>query len=306
MAYPVGAGNAAYSGKLIPEIWSTKLLLKWYDASIIPQVTNTEYEGEIKDQGDKVIIRTVPDLTIRDYAKGQDLVYEQPESENIELLVDQGHYWAFRCDDVDKAQFDIEWMSKWSDDAGEQMKIKIDTNVLTYMYPLVASANKGATAGRKSAAFNLGASGSPVAITKTNILDYIAALGTVLDENNVPETGRWLVLPPLFSWMIKTSDLKDASLSGDGTSILRNGRVGMIDRFTVYTSNLVPTVTDGADTVHQIMAGVKYATTFATQVTKTENLRAQTTFGDLVRGLMVYGRKVIKPEGLALLYAKKG
>jgi hypothetical protein len=306
MAYPTSPGAAGYSGTFIPEIWSSKLLVKWYDGSVVPQITNTAYEGEIRDQGDKVIIRTVPDLTIRTYAKGQELTYEQPESENVELLIDQGYYWAFRCDDVDKAQFDIEWMSKWSDDASEQLKIQIDTNVLAHMYPLVAAANKGATAGRKSASFNMGVSGTPVALTKTNILDYIAALGTILDEQNVPETGRWIVLPPHFMWMLKISDLKDASLSGDGTSILRNGRVGMIDRFTIYSSNLVPTVTDGSDTVYQIMAGTKDATTFATQVTKTETLRSQSTFGELVRGLMVFGRKVIKPEAIGLLYAKKG
>lgn len=306
MAYPISQGQAAYSGSFIPEVWSSKLIVKWYDGSVVPQITNTDYEGEIRDQGDKVIIRQIPDLSVRDYAKGQDLVYEQPESENVELMIDQGHYWAFKCDDVDKAQFDIDWMNKWSDDASEQLKIKVDTNVLAYMYPQVAAANKGATAGRVSSSFNLGASGSPVALTKSNILDYIAALGSVLDEQNVPEQGRWLVLPPHFMWMIKTSDLKDASLSGDGTSILRNGRVGMIDRFSLYSSNLVPTVTDGADTVYQIMAGTKHATTFAAQVTKTEQLRAQTTFGELVRGLFVYGRKTVKGEAMALLYAKKG
>jgi hypothetical protein len=304
MAYPVAAGNAEYSGVWIPEIWSSKLLVKFYDASVVPSITNTDYEGEIKNGGDKVIIRTVPDVTIRDYVKGQELVYEQPESDNVELLIDQGHYWAIAVDDVDKAQSDVDWMNKFSDDAGEQMKIKVDTTVLAGIKTAAVATNKGATAGRKSAAFNLGTTGSPVSLTKSNILDYIAAVGTVLDENNVPETGRFMVLPPLFTWMIKTSDLKDASLSGDGSSILRNGRIGMIDRFEIFSSNLVPTYS--SDSAYYLLAGTKDATTFAAQVTKTEKLRAQTTFGELVRGLMVYGYKVVKPECLALLYAKKG
>lgn len=194
-------------------------------------------------------------------------------------------------------------MNKFSDDAGEQMKIKVDTNVFGGIKLAAHSSNQGATAGRNSKGFNLGTSGSPVALSKTNILDYIAALGTVLDEFNVPETGRFLVLPPIYIWMLKTSDLKDASLTGDGTSVLRNGRVGMIDRFETFSSNLLPYNT--SDSAYYLLAGTKDATTFAAQVTKTEKLRAQSAFGELVRGLMVYGYKVIKPDCLAMLYATK-
>lgn len=301
--YPVAPGHTVYSGTFIPEIWSTKLNYKFYDASIVPQIVNMDWEAEIKKHGEKVIIRTTPDITIRDYVKGQDLIYEEPEEETTELLIDQGHYWATQCDDVDKAQFDIAWQEKWSDDASEQLKIKVDNNVLNNVYPDIAAANKGTTAGRKSAAFNLGTSGSPIALTKTNILDYIVHVNTVLDEQNIPETGRWLVLPAVFCNLIKRSDLKDASLAGDTTSILRNGRIGMIDRTEVYKTNLLTGTDEGGSNAYHILGGHKSGITFAGQVTKTDTLKAQTTFAQLVRGLFVYGFKVNRPESVVGLYA---
>ena len=123
--------------------------------------------------------------------------------------------------------------------------------------------------------------------------------GSVLDEQDVPENGRYLILPPTLIGLIKQSDLKDASLAGDGTSILRNGRVGMIDRFTIYLSNLLSTFTGGGgEAATNVIFGQRHALTFASQLIKNENLRAERTFGELFRGLQVYGFKVIKPEAL--------
>lgn len=259
---------------------------------------------EIKNYGDAVIIRTVPDINIHDYVPGMTLVHQHPASDPVTMYIDQAHYFDFVIDDIHKAQTDLSLVDKWSGDASEKLKIKIDTNVLGTIPADVHASNKGAAAGAKSGAFNLGATGSPVTITKSNVVDYIVHLGTVADEANWPESGRWVVLPPLFANMIKRSDLKDASLSGDGTSMLRNGRLGMIDRFVLYQSNLVASVTDGADTVHKVMAGHKDGLTFAAQMSKSETLRGESTFGDIIRGLTLYGFKVVKPEALALLYAK--
>ncbi|HKJ72978.1 MAG TPA: hypothetical protein VKA19_02585, partial [Alphaproteobacteria bacterium] len=116
-----------------------------------------------------------------------------------------------------------------------------------------------------------------MAIDKTNVLDFIADLGSVLDEQNVPESDRWLVAPPWFTNLIKKSDLKDASLSGDNTSIMRNGRLGMIDRFTIYQSNLMAKTTDGSYSVTNMIAGHKSALTFASQLLNNETLRGEST-----------------------------
>lgn len=305
MAYPAVAGQPTYSGVFIPEIWSTKLIEKYYDATVLSQISNTDYEGEIKSQGDKVIIRTDATLEINDYSIGQTLVNQRPVGDKMELLIDKGMYWSAIIDDVIEKQQDINQMNRWSADAAEQLKIKLDSRVLGAIVPDIAAANKGATAGRLSGTLNLGATGAPLAVSKANILDTILYMGQVLDEQNVPESGRFLILPYWATTRLKMSDIKDASLVGDGTSVLRNGRVGIIDRFTVYNSNLLPTYTDGADKTTHFLAGTKAGLTFATQLTNTETLRAESTFGNIMRGLMVYGHKVVKPEALTAVYAKQ-
>jgi len=303
--YGAGAGVDAYVGKFIPEVWSGKLAVKFYLSTCLTEITNNDWEGEIKDQGDKVKIRSVPTVTIRDYQKGQTLQTERPGTTVIELVIDQGKYWAVVVDDVDAVQSDIKLMDQFGQDAAEQMKIAVESTVFATAYTGAHADNKGATAGAKSNDINLGAAGTPLQITKENVLDWIVDMGLVLDEQNVPETGRWLLLPAWVCAMIKKSDLKDASISGDGTSILRNGRVGMIDRFTLYSSNNLPQALDGANMAYEVMAGTKDAISFASQITKTESIRAESTFGDLLRGLNVFGFEVTKPEALVHSHIRK-
>jgi hypothetical protein len=310
MSYPAAAGFrdiGATSMRYNPAIYSGKLLVKFYDATVLAAISNTDHEGEIKEQGDTVYIRSTPTITMKSYSKGMTLVNEQPVATPVTLTIDKGYYWAFVTDDVDDKQTDLKnYTNKWTADASEQMKIQVDTEVLGSVYSDAHASNIGTTAGVKTAGFNLGTSGSPIALTKSNILEYLVDCGTVLDEQSVPETGRWLVIPPWAAGLIKKSDLKDASLSGDGTSIMRNGRLGMIDRFTLYSSNLLTSASDGGHTAFYMMFGTTHAITFAAQLTKNENLRNPFGFGTLYRGLMIYGRKVVKSEALGVLYAYKG
>jgi len=297
MSFPVASPRTVnYSGNFIPEIWSGKLIENFYDATVLSAITNTDYEGEIRQHGDTVNIRTTPELTIRDYEKGMTLTVENPDKAKIQLLIDKGEYFAAVEDDVDRIQSDIVLMNTWSKDASEKMKIKIDQRVLAAMPAGVATANKGATAGRISGNIDLGTTGTPIAITKSNVLEYMVDLGTVLDEANAPESDRFIVIPAKMAGLIKKSDLKDAALAGDSVSLLRNGRLGMIDRFTVYMSHNLP-VTSGK---FSILAGHKMGTTFASQMTNMETIRSEHTFGNIIRGLQVYGYKVVKPEALAL------
>jgi N4-gp56 family major capsid protein len=252
--------------------------------------------------GDKVIIRTVPDITVSDYQIGQSLSNQTPEKANVELAIDQAKYFSVIVDDVDKAQSDLDLMGKFSDDASEQMKTKIDANVLAHVGANVATANAGSSAGIISGNLGLGTAAAPLTITKSTILDTILKAGQALDEQNAPETGRWIVLPAWAVAMIKGSDLKDASLSGDSTSIMRNGRVGMIDRFTIYLSNNLNLVT-GSNAHTQIIAGHTSGITFASQITNVETLKSESKFGTIVRGLNVFGRSVVKPESLVLIRA---
>lgn len=305
MAFPVAPGGANYTGNFIPEIWASKLIENFYDATVLSAISNTDYEGEIKQHGDKVNIRTTPELTIRSYEKGMKLMVERPDKPKVVLNIDQGEYFAAIEDDVDKTQSDINLMQNWSRDASEKMKIKIDSNVLTGMLPDISSQNMGATAGRISGNINLGAAGAALQVTKTNVLDYIVDAGLVLDEANAPESNRFMVVPAWMAALIKKSDLKDASLTGDGTSVLRNGRIGMIDRFTLYVSHNLNRVTDGGNQCFSVIAGHKMGLTFASQMTEMETLRSESTFGSIIRGLQVYGFKVVKPEALAKLYCRQ-
>ena len=301
MSFPVAGGRPNYSGNFIPEIWSGKLIENFYDATVLAAISNTDYEGEIRNMGDTVNIRTTPEITIRDYVKGQTLTVENPDKPKIQLVIDKGEYFACVEDDVDKVQSDINLMDTWSKDASERMKIKIDQRVLTDLLPDIAATNKGGTAGEQSASFNLGTTGAPLTVSKdgasstTSVIDLIVDMGTVLDEANCPEGDRFLVIPAKMAGLIKKSELKDASLTGDGTSIVRNGRLGMVDRFTIYVSHNL-NVSSGK---YSIIAGHKMGFTFATQMTEMESIRAESTFGNIIRGLQVYGYKVVKPEALA-------
>lgn len=303
MAYPVAPGYTQYSGNFIPEIWSGKLQVKFYKTTVFSEIANTDWEGEIKGQGDTIHIRTIPTIDISNYTKGQVLTNQVPDSTPLELLIDKGKYFAVVLDDVDAVQADVKLMDMFTNDATEQMKIAIDGDVLDGVKEGAAAANKGDEGGVLSGNLNFGTAAAPRAVTKDNVLDLFLDAGQALDEQNVPETGRWLVIPAWMASMVKRSDLKQAYLTGDSVSPLRNGKLGMIDRFMVYVSNNLPKTEEG-DTY--LMAGTRDAITFASQMTNVETIRAQSTFGNIVRGLNVYGYKVIKPEALVNMVATKG
>ena len=286
--------------------------MKFYSATCLASISNTDYSGEIKNQGDVVKIRQTPDINIRTYVKNSNLIHQRPSSSVIEFPIDKAKYFDFIADDIDVYQSDIKIMNNWADDASSQMKIAIedgsDTDgVFANIYSDAHASNKGAAAGAKSGDINLGSSGAPLSVTKTDILDVVVDCGTVLSEQNVPETQRWMVVPVWFCGMVLKSDLKDASLAGDGTSILRNGRIGVIDRFEIFESNLLYSTTDGSDTVFHAVVGQKTALSFASQMTKVERLdKVESTFGSIIRGLNVYGYKILKTASLIDLYITKG
>jgi len=310
MAIAASPGFPQQSGILIPEVWSGKLLAKFYAATVLAAISNTDYEGEIKSQGDKVWIRTTPDIQIKKYQKGMTLDIQRPEPNKLELTIDQANYWNFTVDNIDKFQSDLNYFEDWTRDASEQMKIAIDTEVLGQIYVDADAANQGATAGKISQSINLGAPGSALAVGNgsgnVNPVDFILRVSQTLDEQNVPETDRWIVIPSWLSAKLKLSDLKNAYLTGDAKSPIRNGRIGDVDRNTLYTSNLLAQVTDGGDRCTHVIGGQKSALTFASQLTENEMIKAESTFGWLGRGLQVFGKKVVKPEALVHAYVKPG
>lgn len=320
----------SYSGTFIPSLWAAKMNAKFYAASVYAAISNTDWEGEISGMGDKVIINNIPSISISNYTVGGELTYQAPTPNTMELVVDHGKSFAFTVNDVLNYQAKPELMETFSNDASEQLRVAIDSDILLNIYanttygfavatatqggPSPVTVNAGLTAGVKSGAFNMGSDTAPVALTGANVLQKILEMASVLDEQNVPESDRFLVIDPLTRTLLLQSNVGQAMFMGDATSPVRNGMIGKIDRFTVYVSNQLPTATAGHDYLGNVLAsalkrrliyaGHKSAITFASQMTKTETLRNPKDFGDLVRGLQVYGYRVIKPEALAVLQAQ--
>lgn len=316
--YPVSgafATNPPYSGNFIPTVWSAKLNAKFYAATVFGEIANTNYQGDIAGMGDKVVINTAPTITINDYVAGTNLTYEVPKPDAQELLIDKGKYFAFQVNDVMEYQAKPKLLDMFSADAAEQMKITVDSNVLYNTFNKAAAANLGAAAGVKSGSYNLGTDASPVVLTANNVLQVILSMASVLDEQNVPETDRWLLIDPATRQLLMQSSLAQAQFTGDATSIVRNGKIGGIDRFTVYVTNQLPkgaasqpwvsgdgkenSITSATGVKRRVlMAGHKSALTFASQITKMEQVRNPNDFGDFVRSLNVYGFKTIQDKAL--------
>lgn len=324
--FPVTGSGAfdttpSYSGAFIPTLWSGKLLAKFYQNTMLSEICNTDYEGELKNQGDTIRIRLAPSISISDYTVGQSLTYEVPTPIYQDMQVTKGKYFGVQVNDVLSYQSDMNLMNMFTEDAAKQLKIAIENEVFFNSFVTVgpAAANLGATAGAISAAYNLGTDTAPIdQATPENVLKAILRMSTVLDEQNVPEDGRWLVISPYDRHLLMQSSIAQAYFTGDQSSTIRTGKIGMLDRFSVYVSNLLPkgaaaktlvaglsatstgTTLTSAKARRVMVAGTKHATSFAMTVNKTEPLRNQTDFGDIVRGLAVYGRKVVKPEALVV------
>lgn len=324
--YPVTGSGAfdttpSYSGAFIPTLWSGKLLAKFYQNTILSEITNTDYEGELKNQGDTIRIRLAPSITISDYTVGQNLSYEVPTPIFQDMQVNKGKYFGVQVNDVLAYQADMDLMNMFTEDAAKQLKIAIENEVFfnSFVTEGPAAANEGATAGLLSAAYNLGTDAAPIDGTASPaaLLNTILRMSAALDEQNVPEDGRWLIISPYERQILMQSNIAQAYFTGDQSSIVRTGKIGMLDRFSVYVSNLLPkgaaskALVSGladpatgasatAEARRTMIAGTNQAVSFAATIDKTEPLRNQTDFGDIVRGLAVYGRKVVKPEALVV------
>ena len=280
MAYSSSSGSFSFaSGEqhFIPEVFSKKLQAKFYAQTMLSEVTTNEYEGEISGLGNKVNIRSVPAVTVADYTGS--LSYADVTSGTIELNIDKAKSYAFKVDDILREQADIDFMNEAANDAAQNMKIAIEQDVFANVAAGSSLTDVNAT---------------PANVTASNILGFILDAGQTLDENNIPEDNRYMIISPAAATLLKQSELRQAYLTGDNVSPLRNGFIGMVDRFKVYVSNNLSTtsgVTSG-------LYGHPKAIAHASQMTNTETVRLESSFGDGVRGLAVYGYKVVVPTAI--------
>jgi len=280
MALSSSSGSFSFAAgeqHFIPEVFSKKLQAKFYAQTVLSEVTTNEYEGEISGLGNKVNIRAVPAVTVADYTGS--LSYADVTSSTIELDINKAKSYAFKVDDILRRQADIDFMNEAAGDAAQNMKIEIEQDVFGNVAAGSSITDVNAT---------------PSNITTSNVLGFILDCGENLDTNNIPEEDRFLIINPAVASILKQSELRQAYLTGDSVSPLRNGFIGMVDRFKVYVSNNLSTtsgVTSG-------LYGHPKAIAYASQMTNTETVRLESSFGDGVRGLAVYGYKVVVPTAI--------
>lgn len=274
-----------------PEIWSAQLLTALRNSLVYaqPQLVNRNYEGEISSHGQSVHITTIGDPTIFDYDAGDTLNYEDVETAGTDLVITEGKAFAFKLDDVDKAQALLNPMAQMAQNAAYGLRDKADAFVAN-LYTGVAAAN------------TIGSTGSPIDTftTATDAYDKILVpLRTRLNRANVPTEGRYVVASPEFTGsLLKDSRFIKVNESGTDQG-LRNGMVGRAAGFDILESNNTPN--PSGDT-QVIQAGYPGAITYAEQILETEALRLQSTIADAIRGLHVYGAKLLRPTGIAVAF----
>lgn len=276
----------------IPQIWSAQLLESLKKSLVYGQegVVNRDYEGEIQAYGDTVKINSIGSITVGDYQKNTDMDDPQVLTDATRtLVIDQAKYFNFQVDDIDRAQQRPKIMQAAMQEAAYALRNAADVYIATKMFSEADPNNF------------IGSDSSPVVPTKQTAYELLVDLATILDENNVPEEGRWVIVPPWFyGLMLKDDRFTHETAAGD--DVIRNAVIGRAAGFTVLRSNNVPNV-DGS--AYKIIAGHRIAFAYAEQINDVEAYRPEKRFADAVKGLHLYGGKVIRPEALAVLVANK-
>jgi len=351
MAFPATAGHGNLpNGAFSPVIYSKKAQLAFRKSSIVQDITNSDYFGEISAFGDSVKIIKEPEVSVTPYARGQQIVAQDLLDEDFTLVIDKANAFSFKMDDIEAAHSHVNFMQMATDRAGYRLKDQFDQEVLGYLTgykqsALHTNANTARTAGdipgTKAVATataselldsNVLRKGNFSSITTASAADHsiplaqrlpgstalptafispltlIARMGRQMDLQNVDTNGRWLVVDPVFMEILRDEDSRLMNADFGEAGGLRNGLVlRNLHGFRVYESNNLPKVGTGptaAGTANQntdygvIVAGIDSAVATAEQINKTETYRDPDSFADIVRGMHLYGRKILRPEGL--------
>lgn len=350
MAFPSAAGYGNLpNGNFSPVIYSKQVQLAFRKSSVVEDITNNDYFGEIAQMGDSVKIIKEPEVSVQNYSRGTQITAQDLDDEDFTLVVDQANYFAFKIDDIEAAHSHVNFMQMASDRAAYRLRDQYDQDVLGYLAGYSQSAKHGspdtvrttvpgtkavATAGNDELLASMklsrpsfgqlasaGSAGDSIPVaprlpgatalstTTVSPLQIIARMGRLLDQQYVDSQGRWLVIDPVFVEMLKDEDSR--LLNGDfGGAGLQNGLViNNLHGFRVYVSNNLPKIGTGPGTAGAsaqssnfgvIVAGQDSATATAQQISKTESYRDPDSFADIVRGMHLYGRKILRPEALTV------
>ncbi|HEU5032678.1 MAG TPA: hypothetical protein VFV01_47700 [Spirillospora sp.] len=274
----------------IPQLWATSLLVNLHKAHVYgqPGLTNTDYEGEIAAYGDRVKINSIGAITVFDYTRNTDMPAPEALTDaQIELIVDQAKGFNFQIDDIDARQVNPKLMQGATSEAAYALNDTSDA----FLAGLYATA-----------ATNFGSTAAPVTFTSAaDAYDQVVDMGVALDELNVGPEGRGIVVPPWFYGLVEKDDrFVHATASGD--QVLRNGFAGDANGVRLYKSNNVPVVNNGTADTYKVQMSTPAARSFAEQIVKTEAYTPERRFADALKGLHVYGGKLVRTEALAVAH----
>lgn len=276
----------------INTVWAAALLTGLHKNLVFAQrgIVNMDYEGEITKQGDRVKINFIGDISIFDVTRNEDI----PDPELLDtaatyLDIDQAKGFNFAVDDVDKVQARGDLIESAMGEASYGVRDQADSSIAG-LYVDASAANL------------IGSDSVPIVPTADNAYDYLVDLSVKLDEANVPSGNRWCVLPPWYHGFLLKDKRFIATGTTQGDQTRANGEVGEAAGFRILKSNNIRH-TNG--TKYKIMAGYPGAISYADQILSVEAYRMEKRFSDAVKGLHVYGRKVVRPQGLAVLTANK-
>ena len=288
----------------LPSVYSKKVLNFFRKASVVEAITNTDYAGEISAFGDSVKIIKEPTISVSDYTRGSDTTATKLTDQELTLVVDSAKAFKFIVDDIESNMSHVNWKEVASSSAAYALKDSYDAAVIATMFSGLSSSSPDHVLGADNATdlgagvydgtgnIDLGVSG------ETDPLDLLARMARLLDEQNVPEEGRWFLASPDFYEVLSQSSSKLLSVDYNaGQGSIRNGLVssGKLRGFDMYKSNNIAATSNAAG---KCMAGHMSAVATANTILSTEVIRDPSSFGDIVRGLHVYGAKVLRSEAL--------
>jgi hypothetical protein len=287
----------------LPSIYSKKVLNFFRKASVVEAITNTDYAGEISAYGDSVKIIKEPTITVYDYTRGSDTTSTKLTDQEITLVVDSAKAFKFIVDDIETNMSHVNFKEVASSSAAYSLKDSYDAAVLTTMFAGVSASAPDHVIGADAAAGTAGVGETTASVdlgsaSEVDPLDLMARMARLLDDQSVPEENRWFVASPDFYEELSQSGSKLLSVDFNaGQGSIRNGLVssGKLRGFDMYKSNNVPSVSTATG---QCLGGHMSSTATANTILSTEVIRDPSSFGDIVRGLHVYGAKVLRDDAM--------
>jgi|TARA_R110000824_G_scaffold25632_2_gene89130 hypothetical protein len=289
----------------LPKVYSKQVLNFFRKSSVAEAITNTDYAGEIAGFGDTVRIIKEPEITVYQYERGADVTKTALTDAEVTLIVDTANAFKFIVDDIETNMSHVNFRDVATSSAAYALRDAFDEGVIASMFSGVSASSPNHVLGSDNATdlaagtfdgtgnLDIGFDSS-----EHDPIDVLGHMARLLDEQNVPEEGRWFLASPDFYEVLASSSSKLLSVDYNaGQGSIRNGLVssGLLRGFNMYKSNNIASTTNAAG---KCIAGHISSTATAQTITSTEVIRDPDSFGDIVRGLHVYGAKVLRGEAL--------